>query len=152
MKIYLYIYIWMDGWNGPSIGRIPPPCASAGQHKSTKTDRYGFVWASTTGQPSHSHWCLGSAIRGWRGRQVPSMFQWVAVGECIPLIPRAARTQLVSRNSCPDLRRHPGKPLPCLPPFPPLLHIINVVFMTFFGLVVDYRAPSIPALGLLLKC
>ena len=35
---------------------------------------------------------------GWQSRQVPSMFQWAAVGGCIPHIPRAAPTQLGSQN------------------------------------------------------
>ena len=62
------------------------------------------------------------------------------------------RPSLYLKNSCTNLRRHPGRFLPCLLPLSPLLHIIDVVFMTFFGLVIDCRAPAIAVLGLLLKC
>ena len=68
----------MDECNGPSIGLIPPD-TSAGQNKSTKTDEYGFVWASATGQPSHSHWYPGSAIHRSQSSQLSKIFQWVAV-------------------------------------------------------------------------
>ena len=44
------------------MGRIPPlPQRMPAQEYQDR--KYGFVWASTTGQPSPSHWCPGSAIR-----------------------------------------------------------------------------------------
>ena len=136
-----------------AVYRTDPPRAPA--QASTRVPRH-MSMASCGRQPQVSP-LSPTGVQAvlsarWQSRQVPGMFQWVAVGGCIPHIPRAAPTQLGSQNSCTNLRWHPGKFLPCLLPLPPLLHPIYVVFMTFFCLMIDYRAPSTPVLGLLFKC
>ena len=109
-RIDLYIKSMIDlinfQYSRDGMGRlsdISRPWSSTCEHKSTKTKRYGFMWVSATGQPSPSH-----LLTSWQcyplGVESPSTWhvpvQWVAVGECIPIIPRAAPFQLESPNSC----------------------------------------------------
>ena len=89
-----------NGWMEWTVYRTDPPRAPA--QASTRVPRQRDM-ASCGRQPQVSPLtptgvqAVLSARR--RSRQVPGMFQWVAVGECIPIIPRAAPTQLVSLNS-----------------------------------------------------
>ena len=121
------------------IGRTPPPpplCARAGQHIVLPRQ---MNMASCGRQPQVSP-LPPTGVQAvlsarWQSCQVPSMFQWVAIGGCIPHIRRATPTHLVCQNSCTNLHRHMGKFLPCLLQLPPLLHILQLLvlmeFMTF---------------------
>ena len=102
----------MDG-----MGRLQdgsPPCASAGQHRRTKTYEYGFVWASATGQISLSH-CTGvQAVLSTSGRVAKYLAcsDGPQSGSVYPLYQELLRPSLSLKT--------PAKPTPAPEEVPPV--------------------------------